>query len=51
MVSLSHRHECSRACLGRRHLLEGNELEASLLEPGDDLTDESIGQAVLHVMP
>jgi hypothetical protein len=31
--------------LGRRHLLEGNELESSLLESGDDLTDESNRQS------
>lgn len=31
-----------QADLGRRHLLEGDELEASLLESGDDLTDESV---------
>jgi hypothetical protein len=30
--------------LGRRHLLEGNELESSLLESGDNLTDESRSQ-------
>ena len=31
--------------LGRRHLLKGNELESSLLESGDDLTDESSRQS------